>query len=185
MSQATPEEVNRAVALDLKARGITQKEAGETIGKSRAVISNQLSSKRRFSKAMAVLFCRAFGYSVNYLLYGQGEMMDSEVIENGRILKSVVSVPAPDGPSDEVTIFACLLDVAEGILRVIGETDAIQAFHCVEQGDFAGYVKNMKNLSAKYPSYSYPPILAKCACDRIKSQMAVIIEEHHERPSTD
>ena len=63
MTQATPEEVNRAVSKDLKARGITQQQAADTIGKSRSMVANQLSSKKRFSKQLASLFYRAFGYS--------------------------------------------------------------------------------------------------------------------------
>lgn len=185
MSQATPEEVNRAVSKDLKARGITQQQVADKIGKSRSMVANQLSSKKRFSKQMAALFANAYGYSSQYLLYGEGSMMSELYQRERRIIHDVVSIPTPDvvkGDLDDTTIFACLLDVAEGILRVIGDEDALEAWLQVKRGCFTGYLDSMKKLSNRHRGYSYSPILAKIACDRIKYTIDYPIEEFEDSP---
>lgn len=181
MTQATPEEVNRAVSKDLKARGITQQQAADTIGKSRSMVANQLSSKKRFSKQLASLFYRAFGYSTQYLLYGEGPMMTDEYQQERRIIHDVVSVPTSDVSKRvlvDTAVFACLFDVAEGILRVIDDENAIDAWLAIINGDFSGYLENMKALSARHNNRSYSPLLAKYASDRIKSRLDMIIDDY-------
>ena len=51
----TPAEICESISLDLKARKITHKELAEMIGKSKAVVSTQISGKKSFSKEMAAL----------------------------------------------------------------------------------------------------------------------------------
>lgn len=174
MNPATPEEVCRAVSLDLKARGITQQKAADTIGKSRAIVSNLLSSKKRFSKQMAVLFNRAFGYNVGYLLYGEGSLKGQQ------ILHDVVELPTSGAgleTTEDLFILGTMVDIAEGILRVIGDKDAIRAWEGLKNGNFAVYSENMGRLSASHEGRQYSPILARFACDRITSKVYLPITE--------
>lgn len=85
------------IRADLKRRRITHKIAAEWVGTTKQTISNQLTGKRRFSKNMAQRFSNAFGYSVTWLLFGEGEMFDCggnyDKIDvpdsNGRVVISV------------------------------------------------------------------------------------------------
>lgn len=164
---ATPEEVNRNVALTLKSRRISQQHAGDLIGKSRAIISNQLSSKRYFSKQLASLFSSAFGFQINYLLYGTGDLLNKQAIHD------LVEVPTAGPKSDEGTeaaIMASLIDIAENIIRIQGDNDALAAWHAVSRGDFEDYKRHMKSLSESHGGVTYNSILARFVCDRIQGK---------------
>lgn len=177
MIPATPEEVCRAVSLDLKARGITQQQAAERIGKSRAIVSNLLSSKKRFSKMMADLFSREFGYNIGYLLYGTGELRAKQ------ILHDIVELPStgPNGnPTEDMFILGSMIDIAEGILHIIDDKDALGAWEAIKNGDYSGYSENMSRLSASHNKRRYSPILARLVCERITSKVYLPITEEIE-----
>ncbi len=178
MNQATPEEVCRAVSLDLKARGYTQQKTADTIGKSRAIVSNLLSSKKRFSKQMAVLFNRAFGYNVQYLLYGEGQLLGTQVVHD--IVELPVSGDA-NKVNEDYMILASLIDIAEDIIRIAGDSNALGAWQAVMKGNFTGYVENMDRLAAAHNGEHYSPILARFACDKIKDKVYLPIIEKIER----
>lgn len=72
--QLTPREISNAISADFKRRRITHKIAAEMSHTSIQTISNQLTGKRGFSLNMAKKFSDAFGYSVTWLLFGEGEM---------------------------------------------------------------------------------------------------------------
>lgn len=167
---ATPEEVCRAVATDLRTQGITHEEVGQTIGKSRSIVSNLLSSKKRFSKSMASLFNRAYGYNIRYLLYGEGPMKGQQVIHD---LVGVPSAGPASTDADDFMILSSLVDCAEGIIRVIGEKNAIHAWEALTHGDFAKYTSAMKLLSENHDNRKANPILAKFVCDHVSSMMYV------------
>lgn len=160
---ASPEEVCRAVASDLRARGITHEEVGATIGKSRSLVSNALSSKKGFSKQMANLLSRAYGYNIGYLLYGEGEL------KNSQILHDIVSAPSAgtnSSASEEITMLAALVNCAEGILNVINDQNATDAWMALTHGDFNGYSHAMEKLSKEHDGRRANPILARVLCDR-------------------
>lgn len=170
MDKKTPAEICDAVALDFKARKITHQQAGDTIGKSKAIISNQISGKKPFSKSMASLFSRAFGYNTRFLLYGEGEL-------RGDSIKDIIEVPDPQGSiNDDVMLLASLTDVAEGILHVIGDEDAINAWEALKKGDFDKYCSSMKALSSSHGGRTYVPIVAKFICDKIKGSKYILAQ---------
>ena len=72
--QLTPPEICKAISADWKKRRITHQIAADRIGTTKQTISNQLTGKRRFSQNMAKKFSDAFGYSLPWLLFGEGEM---------------------------------------------------------------------------------------------------------------
>lgn len=168
---ATPEEVCRAVAADLRSRGITHDQAGKTIGKSRAIISNLLSSKKRFSKSMASLFSSAFGYNINYLLYGTGDLKSKGT------LHGIAEYPDGIHNSTEQTIMvlACLMECAERILNIIGDDDAMDAWDSLTHGDFDGYTKAIECLSKRHNGKKANPILAKFVCDHVSGKAYIPI----------
>lgn len=169
---ASPEEVCRAVAADLRSRGITHDQAGKTIGKSRAIISNLLSSKKRFSKSMASLFSSAFGYNINYLLYGTGDMKTK-----GGTLHGIAEFPDGINNSTEQTVMvlACLTECAERILNIIGDEDAIAAWDSLTHGDFDGYTNAVESLSKRFNGKKANPILAKFVCDHVTGKAYIPI----------
>lgn len=174
METATPEEVCRAVSLDLKSRGYTHEGIAKEIGKSRAIVANVLSSRKRFSKQMASLFSRAFNYNIGYLLFGEGELKARSTIKDFAFIPSVGKY---DGTMLHVSTLASLLDVAGGILRVIGDEEALKAWDSINNGDFDEFIEHMENLSSSHENRRYSPILAKYACDNIKTTMYLPIRE--------
>ncbi len=165
MTSSTPEEVCRAVAADLRARGITHQKAAEAIGKTRSIVSNQLASKKPFSKGLASLFAQAFGYNTQYLLYGEGELRGQQGILD------MIGVPIQGTQASQnldLAILVSLLDCAEGILRVIGDKDALDAWHSISKADWDGYTNAMKSLSVKYKGRTANPILARFICAHAK-----------------
>ena len=70
----TIQEICDAISKDFKRRRITPQIAADKIGTTKQTITNQISGKKRFSQNMAKKFSDAFGYSITWLLYGEGEM---------------------------------------------------------------------------------------------------------------
>lgn len=172
---ATPEEVCRAVAADLRSRGITHEQAGKTIGKSRAIISNLLSSKKRFSKSMASQFSSAFGYNIRYLLYGEGEMKQKQT------LHGLAEIPddVKNSTDQTVMVLACLTECAESILNILGEKDAIAAWDGLTHGNFDEYSEAIERLSKNHTGKKANPILAKFVCDHVsgKAYIPIVSEQ--------
>lgn len=75
MSKKTPEEVLKSVSTDFKLRGVTHDVAAEKMGYgSKQTLSNLLSSKKYLSGYQAKRFNEAFGYNMEYLMSGEGEL---------------------------------------------------------------------------------------------------------------
>lgn len=76
MSTKTPEEVLKSIAADFKLRGVTHETAAQKMGYgSKQTLSNLLSSKKYMSGYQAKKFHEAFGYNMEYLMRGDGELM--------------------------------------------------------------------------------------------------------------
>ena len=170
MQTATPEEVNRAVALDLRSRRISQKNAGDIIGKSRTQVSNQLCSNRRFSKSMAELFSRAFGYNVQYLLYGEGELKMDEAIHDG-----LSSFSPERSDLDTVSVLSALISIAEDIIYRTGNEEAFEAWRAISEGDFNGYIENMKRITGRDNVRRGNAILARYVASKIDNRNFMVV----------
>ena len=125
----SPAAICEAVSADFKQRKITHAAAAAAIGKTKGVVSVQLSGKKAFSKEMALLFSEAFGYRVEFLLYGKGELKDA----------------APSRPSVSMVR---LLDACETLLRASGNEEAVAAWDCLLSGDMEGYRKHGETIGA-------------------------------------
>ena len=67
--------VPRRVSKQLvKNRRITQQFAADLLGTTKQTVANQLSGKKKFSSQMAKKFSEKFGYSLEWLLFGEGQM---------------------------------------------------------------------------------------------------------------
>lgn len=76
-TKKSPKEVQRIVKGDLMVRGITLSEAAERIGTSQPSLSAILSREAYPGKIMAAKLAREFGYSMMFLLTGEGELFPS------------------------------------------------------------------------------------------------------------
>lgn len=173
MNIKTPAEICEAVALDFKARKITHQQAGDAIGKSKAIISNQISGKKPFSKAMAHLFSKAFGYNSNFLLYGIGELR-RDVIEQGVIN---VNTESDDlSPSSLIV----LLEVCELLLHLSNDQIAIDAWNAAMCGDFCTYSQKLGILMKKNKYNGRVPLItAKYAIEHVSNALKAQIYSIH------
>lgn len=75
MSKKSPEEVLKSVSADFKSRGVTHESAAKKMGYgSKQTLSNLLSSKKYLSGFQAKRFNEAFGYNMEFLMTGEGEL---------------------------------------------------------------------------------------------------------------
>lgn len=93
----SPREVKRYVANDLKARSLSRATAAELLGMGKQTLSNLLSQQTYFSRGMARRFNDVFGYSVSFLMTGEGNEMDPQ-------LTSVKASPTAAFGADDVYI---------------------------------------------------------------------------------
>ena len=76
---SSPREVFRAISADFKLRGMTHCDAAKKLGfKSQQTLNNLLALKKYLSELQAIRFQKAFGYSPNFLMSGQGELKDED-----------------------------------------------------------------------------------------------------------
>lgn len=180
MTPATPEEVCRAISLDLKARGLTQQYVADRIGKSRAIVSNALSSKKRFSKEMAIRLSSELGYNIQYLLFGVGELRtDSK--------RADVELPTSGDRDVDYLLLASMVNIAEGILQTIGDSDALGAWASINCGDLNGYNENMTRLRTHSKGIKYlSPFLPSMVCTFIKTtRFTTIVSESNGNEAND
>ena len=75
MTPSSPEEVLRKISSDFKNKGITHADAAEKLEfNSKQTLTNLLSSKKYLSKKQALLFHYTFGYDIDYLTTGVGDL---------------------------------------------------------------------------------------------------------------
>ena len=76
--ELSAQEVSKAVREDLKKKGLSIADAARKIGKSPQNLTNTLSGNRRMSQATAELLHLEFGYSIPFLRYGKGTLLNKE-----------------------------------------------------------------------------------------------------------
>lgn len=75
----SPMDVAEAIRNDIiKVRRISLSSAARSIGKSPNNLYNIISGKTRLSRATANLFHQTFGYSIDYMTMGKGELYSFE-----------------------------------------------------------------------------------------------------------
>lgn len=74
-NQHSPSEVCQTVKKDLRSKKISLAEAARRVGKSPQNMNNILRGNRRLGQSTAELMHREFGYSIPYLRYGIGFLL--------------------------------------------------------------------------------------------------------------
>ena len=149
VNKISPESVCKAVALDFRGKGITQEAAGRAIGKNRTAIANLIFRRQYFSPRMAQLFSDKFGYSKNFLMFGEGELYLSNV--------SLVNEPNPSQSKDEIIAIAnelkwndepdsllCVIEVLESLLSISNNTELLNAWKCFKKRDLDGFLEHLR-----------------------------------------
>lgn len=81
METKSPEEVLRAVAKDLKFKGLTHEAAAKQLGyTNKQTLSNLLSQKKYLSGIQALKFHEAFNYNQTFLMSGEGELNNDQTL---------------------------------------------------------------------------------------------------------
>ena len=144
----TAPEICDAISKDFKRRRITHQIAADKIGTPKHTITNQLSRKKRFGEKLAKKFSDAFGYSITWLLYGEGEMFSDG---RGYITKDEVSnIPYFVGKFDALFNESRKIQVAERLLEILNNRIAISAFRAYLEGDYKEYETLRNKLEADY-----------------------------------
>ena len=131
----------KAIAVDFKVKGLTHETAASRLGCGKQTVSNQISGKKKFSLKTAQKYAETFGYNLEFLLFGKGELNGSQQIT------SVIEVESK--ASDEEPTVAELkkqVRLARRLFRIMNNPDAIAAFEAVMAGDDKKYVSLFKKL---------------------------------------
>lgn len=149
----TAPEICEAISKDFKRRRITHQIAADKIGTPKHTVTNQLSRKKRFGERLAKKFSDAFGYSITWLLYGEGEMFSDG---RGYATKDEESnIPYFVGKYEAIFNEGRKLQVAERLLEILNNKIAISAFRAYLEGDYEEYEKLLNKLEDDY-SYNIP-----------------------------
>jgi len=71
----SPKEVKRSVTNDLKSKSISRAIAADILGMGTQTYANLLSQQKYFSRKMAIRFHEKFGYSIEFLMTGIGDLL--------------------------------------------------------------------------------------------------------------
>lgn len=143
----------KTISSDLKSRRITQKQAADLIGTTKQTIANQLSGKKRFSVNMAQKFNEKLGYSIEFLLYGQGPLYAS-----GRLIWHPIPGSFPEllGRADDPILKeSAICKTAMHLLEIINDKLAIECFEKCLRGDIEESNRLMDILVDRY-GYDIP-----------------------------
>lgn len=141
-------EICNAISSDLKSRRITQKQAAEMIGTTKQTVANQLQGKKRFSANMAQKFNEKLGYSIEFMLYGQGPLYAP-----GRLIwhPRPGSFPELLGRQDDPIMKESInCKTAAHILEIINDKLAIECFEKCVAGDAEESDRLMEILVSRY-----------------------------------
>lgn len=139
----TSKKIAREVKAYLDERDITLAEVAERMGVSQQAVSNQLSG-RKIGESVARKWADIFGFSVVYLMTGEGRLLQNECVEDttpegGELLVLPMSARA-----------GSLADYADGA----SVADCERMISPIRGADFAMQVTG-DSMSPEYPSGSH------------------------------
>jgi plasmid maintenance system antidote protein VapI len=131
----------KAIAVDFKVKGLTHETAASQLGCSKQTVSNQISGKKKFSLKTAQRYDETFGYNLEFLLFGKGELNETQP------LNSVVDVEQKTSEVEPtVAELKKQVRLARRLFRIMNNPDAIAAYEAVMSGDDKTYVSLFKKL---------------------------------------
>ena len=169
MADKSTAEICEAIALDFKKRKLTHQEVARIIGKTKSSVSNQISGKKPFSKGMAELFADAFGYSIDFLLYGKGDLHQSGYIYSTYTVSSIVA----DRLDPNMTPY--LLEAADSLIHLANNKEVIDIWDALICGDFEQYKNLLSSFIKETPFQPISMVTAKLLCDRISTVLKSFI----------
>ena len=131
----------KAIAVDFKVKGLTHETAASQLGCGKQTVSNQISGKKKFSLKTAQKYAETFGYNLEFLLFGKGELNGSQHITSVNEVESKASDEEPT-----VAELKKQVRLARRLFRIMNNPDAIAAFEAVMAGDDKKYVSLFKKL---------------------------------------
>lgn len=152
----TTKEICEEIAADFKRQRITHQKAAERIGTSKQTISNQISGKKRFSQSMAKKFSDVFGYSIPWLLYGEGEKYKEGHVSF--VIDAKEGMVYYSSNLDQILKEQRKLQVAYRLLQILNNKVAISAFKAYLDGDYEEYETLRDKLEHDY-AYDLPRFL--------------------------
>ena len=172
----TAEEICKAIAADFKMRGLTHGAAAEMLGLCKQTVSNQISGKKKFSLKAAQRYADAFGYSIDFLLFGKGELR-----KGGRMTPTGEIKPIATMSEDSVLTLQKRLNLAHRLFRVLNNPDALEAFEAAMSDDYAKYC----NLYTKLHKDFGWEISVGAVDDEFLDRVRRVLAEAQERRSKD
>ena len=145
------------MALTLKE--ICEAISADRIGTTKQTVSNQMTGKRRFSNEMAKKYSDAFGYSLPWLLFGEGDMFKEGYFraDFDHEEHQVYYV----GNYESMMKEGLKLKVAERLLQILNNKIAISAFKAYLDNNYDEYVELRDQLERDYgydlPHFSSDP----------------------------
>ena len=125
----------KAIAVDFKVKGLTHETAAGKLGCSKQTVSNQISGKKKFSLKTAQKYAEVFGYNLDFLLFGKGEL--NACLTNVNSKDVATTVPVRNEVSASISVKQ--LKQIRNLLRVLNNNDACNAFDAVLAGDEGKY----------------------------------------------
>ena len=125
----------KAIAVDFKVKGLTHETAAGKLGCSKQTVSNQISGKKKFSLKTAQKYAEVFGYNLDFLLFGKGELNTCQTNVNSKDVAT--TVPVRNEVSASISVKQ--LKQIRNLLRVLNNNDACNAFDAVLAGDEGKY----------------------------------------------
>lgn len=128
--------VAHTIFQDWKRQGITYEEAAKKLGyKTRQSLYNLFSKTEYLGPEQAKRFKDAFGYNINFLMYGIGPL-------RGDTLGWIT-----DYENYEENVKSCLLHIAKVIIITTGDIDANSAWAAINEGDLTTFKSAMEKLA--------------------------------------
>ena len=125
----------KAIAVDFKVKGLTHETAASQLGCGKQTVSNQISGKKKFSLKSAQKYAETFGYNLEFLLFGKGELNGCPTNVNSKDVAT--TVPVRNEVSASISVKQ--LKQIRNLLRVLNNNDACNAFDAVLAGDDGKY----------------------------------------------
>ena len=132
----------KAIAVDFKVKGLTHETAAGKLGCSKQTVSNQISGKKKFSLKTAQKYAEVFGYNLDFLLFGKGEL--NACLTNVNSKDVATTVPVRNEVSASISVKQ--LKQIRNLLRVLNNNDACNAFEAVLNGDERKYLSLYNKL---------------------------------------
>ena len=153
----TLKEVCQEIRDDFKNRRITQQFAADLLGTTKQTVANQLSGKKKFSSQMAKKFSEKFGYSLEWLLFGEGQMYKNGMGAGGFNADGLPYYYLSN--VDELVKEGRKLRAAERLIEILNNKVAISAFRAFMTGNYEEYEELCSILESDY-AYNIPQSVA-------------------------